>query len=60
MDPVKRAATFIRMNDLVIQNAVVIPIIWRYGVGAATTRLQGLALSGWDSSLWNLAHWHKI
>ena len=29
MDPVKRAALFIRMNDLVVQNVVVIPIIWR-------------------------------
>ena len=33
MDPVKRAALFIRMNDLVIQNVVVIPVLWRNGVG---------------------------
>ena len=32
MDPVKRAAQFIRMNDLVIQNVVVIPVLWRNGV----------------------------
>ncbi|PYM13968.1 MAG: peptide ABC transporter substrate-binding protein, partial [Candidatus Rokuibacteriota bacterium] len=60
MDPVKRAAMFIRMNDMLIQHVVVIPIIWRYGVGASTTRLRGMALSGWDSSLWNLANWHKV
>jgi peptide/nickel transport system substrate-binding protein len=59
MDPVKRAAMFIRMNDLLIQNVVVIPVLWRNGVGAATARLRGMALSGWDSSLWNLASWHK-
>jgi peptide/nickel transport system substrate-binding protein len=59
MDPVKRAAMFMRMNDLLIQNVVVIPIIWRNGVGAATARLRGMALSGWDSTLWNLASWHK-
>src|SRR5262245_3335707 len=59
MDPVKRAAMFIRMNDLLIQNVVVIPVVWRNGVGAATTKLRGLALSGWDSTLWNLANWHK-
>ncbi|PYN07157.1 MAG: peptide ABC transporter substrate-binding protein, partial [Candidatus Rokuibacteriota bacterium] len=39
MDPVKRAALFIRMNDLVIGNVAVIPMLWRNGVGAATTRL---------------------
>ena len=59
MDPVKRAAMFIRMNDLLIQNVVVIPIVWRNGVGAATARLRGMVLSGWDSTLWNLANWHK-
>ena len=58
MDPVKRAAMFIRMNDLLIQNVVVIPIVWRNGVGAANNRLR-LTLSGWDSTLWNLAAWHK-
>ena len=35
MDPVKRAALFIRMNDLVVQRAVVIPITWRNVLHAA-------------------------
>ena len=58
MDPVKRAAMFIRMNDLLVQHVVVIPIVWRNGVGAANNRLR-LTLSGWDSTLWNLSAWHK-
>jgi peptide/nickel transport system substrate-binding protein len=59
MDPVKRAALFIRMNDLVIQNVVVIPVLWRNGVSAAQARLQGMDLSGWDVTLWRLSHWHR-
>jgi peptide/nickel transport system substrate-binding protein len=59
MDPVKRAALFIKMNDLVIQHVVVIPILWRNGVSAATTRLRGMDLTGWDSTFWRLAYWHK-
>jgi peptide/nickel transport system substrate-binding protein len=59
MDPVKRATMFIRMNDLLIENVVVIPVVWRKGVSAATARLHGMALSGWDSTFWNLAGWHK-
>ena len=59
MDPVKRAALFIKMNDLVIQNVVVIPIVWRNGVSAAATRLQGMELSGWDVTLWRLSHWYR-
>jgi peptide/nickel transport system substrate-binding protein len=59
MDPVKRAALFIKMNDLAIQNVLVIPIVWRNGVSAAATRLQGLELSGWDVTLWRLSHWYR-
>jgi peptide/nickel transport system substrate-binding protein len=59
MDPAKRAAQFIRMNDLLIQNVVVIPVLWRSGVGAAATRLRGMDLTGWDSTLWRLPYWHK-
>ena len=29
LDPVKRAAMYIKMNDLAIQNVVVIPVVWR-------------------------------
>jgi peptide/nickel transport system substrate-binding protein len=59
MDPVKRAALFLRMNDLVIQNVVVIPVLWRNGVSAAAARLHGMELTGWDSTMWRLSHWHK-
>ena len=40
MDPVKRAALFIQMNDMVIQNQVVIPVVQRPRVAAMSTRLQ--------------------
>ena len=59
MDAVKRAAMFIRMNDLVIQNVVVIPVLWRSGVSAVAAKLRGMDLSGWDSTVWHLAYWHK-
>jgi peptide/nickel transport system substrate-binding protein len=59
MDPVKRAAMFIRMNDLVIQHVVVIPVLWRNGVAAASSSLRGLDLSGWDSNVWRLPYWHR-
>ena len=59
LDPVKRAALFVKMNDLVIQNVVVIPVLWRNGVSASSVRLKGMDLSGWDSTFWRLAFWHK-
>ncbi|HSF31550.1 MAG TPA: peptide ABC transporter substrate-binding protein [Candidatus Tectomicrobia bacterium] len=59
MDPVKRAALFIRMNDLLIEEVVVIPVVWRQEVSAVSHTLRGLALSPWDSILWDLAFWYR-
>jgi peptide/nickel transport system substrate-binding protein len=58
LDPVKRAALFVRMNDMVCDNAVVIPIVSRPKVAAASNRLH-VPLSGWDEDLWNLAEWYR-
>jgi peptide/nickel transport system substrate-binding protein len=57
MDPVKRAAMFIRMNDLVCGDRYVIPIVGRPTVQAAGNRLV-VYNSGWDNDLWALPHWH--
>jgi peptide/nickel transport system substrate-binding protein len=59
VDPVKRAALFIKMNDIVIQGVVVIPVLWRNGVSGAVTALQGMDLTGWDSNFWRLPYWYK-
>jgi peptide/nickel transport system substrate-binding protein len=47
-DPVKRAAIFIEMNDMVIKDIVVIPVVARPSVAAVADKLH-VRLSGWDS-----------
>jgi peptide/nickel transport system substrate-binding protein len=59
MDPVKRSAHFIRMNDLLTQHVVIVPFIWRGDGSAVSNRLRGTDLSGWDSNCWNIAHWYR-
>jgi peptide/nickel transport system substrate-binding protein len=59
LDPVKRAALFIKMNDLVIQNTVVIPVLWRMVISAVSNKLKSTDVSGWDSNFWNLANWYR-
>jgi peptide/nickel transport system substrate-binding protein len=59
MDPVKRAALFIRMNDLLTQHNVVVPITWRSNISAISSKLRNTDICGWDSSFWNLAHWYR-
>jgi peptide/nickel transport system substrate-binding protein len=56
-DPVKRAALFIQMNDLVIKNIVVIPDVYRPAVAAISNKLHALP-SGWDSYIWNYQDWY--
>ena len=59
LDPVKRAAHYIAMNDMLIQHNVVVPVIWRHVVSAASTKLRGMDLTTWDSNLWHLAYWYR-
>jgi peptide/nickel transport system substrate-binding protein len=59
LDPVKRAALFIKMNDLVIQNVVVIPVLWRSVISAVSNKLRNTEITGWDSNLWNIANWTR-
>jgi peptide/nickel transport system substrate-binding protein len=59
LDPVKRAVAIIRMNDLLIEDVVLIPVIWRNGVRAVSHKLYGMELSDWDSDFWDLAYWYR-
>ena len=58
LDPVKRAALFIRMNDLVCMDNVIIPVVYRPRVAAVSTKLSA-PLSGWDNDFWNLKDWYR-
>jgi len=58
LDPVKRAALFIAMNDLVVNDPAVIPVVYRPGVSAMSRQLRA-NLSGWDNVLWDLRNWYR-
>ena len=59
MDPVKRAAMFIRMNDLVVQNVVVIPVVIRHAVFATSNSIRGFDFSPFSGPLWRLVYWTR-
>jgi peptide/nickel transport system substrate-binding protein len=58
LDPVKRAALFIHMNDLVCNDPAVIPVVHRPKVQAASNKLHAVR-SAWDNDLWKLADWYR-
>lgn len=49
----------IRMNDMLVQNHVVIPLVDRALVSASSNSLKGVRANGWDSRLWNIHEWYR-
>ena len=58
LDPVKRAALFIRMNDLVIESRITIPVVFRPFPHGLSNKLVA-PMSGWDNDLWLLKDWYR-
>ncbi len=58
LDPVKRAALFMRMNDMVVREVAVIPLINRTRVTAAAAKLMPV-MSGWDLDFSQLHNWYR-
>ena len=58
LDPVKRAAMFIKMNDLVVADKYVIPLFARPRPYGVVNKLQPV-LSAWDNTTWALGYWYR-
>ena len=58
LDPVKRAALFIRMNDLLIAAGCIVPLVNRARVRGAATKLVP-SLSVWDLDFSALHDWYR-
>ena len=46
------------MNDMLMQDYAMIPLIHRGGVSAFSNAVVGPNGNEWDSELWNIAEWH--
>lgn len=57
-DPVKRAAMFIKMNDLVINDGHVVPLFARPRPYGIVNKLVPV-LSAWDSATWSVGYWYR-
>lgn len=58
LDPVRRAALFVRMNELIATAGHAIPILARAGARAIGASLR-LPLSPWAPDTAGLAHWYR-
>ena len=54
-----RAEIAKQMNDMLVQEGAMIPMIHRGSVSAAANSLEGATGNAWDSELWNIADWTR-
>jgi peptide/nickel transport system substrate-binding protein len=48
------------LNDMMVENGGMIPLVHRGRLSAHSTTLGGVVLNVWDSELWNVADWHRM
>lgn len=57
-DPAKRADLVIKMNDMLVNDVVIIPLVARtQPTDGISKSLKGVVGNPWDSVLWNIADW---
>jgi len=57
----RRIELAIQLNDMLVQNGVVIPLIFRSSVSARSNTLEGVWINGsFDSEMWNVAEWTRV
>ncbi|MEM7761878.1 MAG: peptide ABC transporter substrate-binding protein [Cyanobacteria bacterium P01_A01_bin.40] len=60
LDPEKRQQLLIEMNDLLIENTVVIPLVHRADVMAFGNSLTGYEPTAWDMRTWDIMNWQRV
>ena len=55
----KRAEIAKKVNDMIVQNGGMIPLVHRGRLSAHANTLGGVTLNVWDSELWNVADWYR-
>ncbi|MEO5734191.1 MAG: peptide ABC transporter substrate-binding protein, partial [Rubrivivax sp.] len=58
LDPVKRVALYVQMNDMVVKSNYIIPLISRPRIRGSSTKLFK-PLSGWDLDFSGLQNWYR-
>ena len=58
-DADERASIARQLNDMMVENGGMIPLVHRGRLSAHATSLGGIDLNVWDSELWNIADWYR-
>jgi peptide/nickel transport system substrate-binding protein len=58
LDTVKRAAMYIKLNELFVGDNYILPVAYRPKIMAVNGNLT-THFSGWDNDLWQIASWYR-
>ena len=58
LDAVKRAAMYIKLNDLAVGDNYILPVAYRPKIMAVSGNVTA-PFSGWDNDLWQIADWYR-
>jgi peptide/nickel transport system substrate-binding protein len=47
------------MNDMLMQDYIMLPLVHRGNVSAHSNSLLGVRMNSWDSEMWNIADWSR-
>ncbi|MFN8443665.1 MAG: peptide ABC transporter substrate-binding protein [Caldilineaceae bacterium] len=59
LNPTKRAELAIQLNDILVNDVGLIPLINRATPSGKTKNLEGVTYNTFDSNLWNIATWKR-
>jgi peptide/nickel transport system substrate-binding protein len=59
IDPEIRRQLFIQMNDMLIEDVVMIPLVLRGDVSGVSAALTDIVLTPWDMNTWNIKDWRR-
>jgi peptide/nickel transport system substrate-binding protein len=59
MDSAKRRRLFIQMNDILIDDVAVIPLVHLVDFSGVSKSLRGIDLNPWDVEVWNIKDWRR-
>ena len=59
LDPEKRADLFVRMNELLIEDVAMIPLVNTTQPMAISVDIKGYDSTPWDVEVWKIADWYK-
>ncbi|MEM7531958.1 MAG: peptide ABC transporter substrate-binding protein [Chloroflexota bacterium] len=54
-----RAAIAIELNDMLVQNYAMVPLVHRGSASARANSLSGVRMNAWDSEMWNIEDWSR-